>query len=234
MKSPWEVRPLSPKKDSSRIFDMLAKRGLAEPIEPEKEFEDGSGEVEIPSASAEAEAEAVRRFFDEDYSSAEDAPTSGESLDYWSAAAAGTAGPTSDMNDFAEIGDIYRTYGMPLGGVDTVFLLEEYIATLPDSLPAEMRRSIVLKIVTASGFDYDKLLNDGIDRVTKLNEYSASFAERTDEFVAANTAEIEALTQKIEHIKEQIAERKNLHKRQFLAVESEAQRLKEVLDFITK
>ena len=213
---------------------MLARRGLAEPIEPDEELREDSGEPEIRDA-AEAEAEVLRRFFDEDsLSPPPDGTPGGESPDYWGAAAAGSAGPSSDRDNFADIGDIYRMYGMPLGGVDTIFLLEEYIATLPDSLPAEMRRSIVLKIVSASGFDYDRLLNDGIDRVTKLNEYSASFAGRTDDLVAANTAEIEALTQKIEHIKEQIAERKNLHKRQFLAVESEAQRLKEVLDFVTK
>lgn len=214
---------------------MLAKRGLMEPVEPEQEFPDEAGEAELQTAAPDTDAEALRRFFDEDNpSAAPDGMPGPESQDYWGAAAAGTAAPPTDWDNFAEIGDIYRMYGMPLGGVDTVFLLEEYIATLPDSLPAEMRRSIVLKIVSASGFDYDRLLNDGIDRVTKLNEYSASFAERTDDLVAANTAEIEALTQKIEHIKEQIAERKNLHKRQFLAVEGEAQRLKEVLDFITK
>ena len=227
---------MSPKKDSSRIFDMLAKRGLAEPIQPETDADAGSGESEIKTSAptSEAEAEALRRFFDEEAQAVPAyAPPEGETPDYWGAKAAdGAFG--ADLDAYAEIAEIYRRFGMPLTGVDTVFLLEEYMATLPDSLPAEMRRSIVLKIVAASGFDYDKLLNDGIDRVTKLNEYSSTFAQRTDDLVAANTTEIETLTQKIEHIKEQIAERKNLHKRQFLAIESEAQRLKEVLDFITK
>lgn len=237
------VPPLSPKKDSSRIYEMLAKRGLAEPMEPDLELT--SDEADDEAYGQTEEAEALRRFFDEDSSSGSEPETAASSIRETYAAAAepnylgasineNPQDEDSHLDDYSEIGEIYRKFGMPLSGVDTVYLMEEYIATLPDSLPAEMRRSIVLKIVSASGFDFDRLLNDGIDRVTKLNEYSAEFASRTDELVADSTAEIEALTRKIDLIKEQIAERKNLHKRQFLAIESEAQRLKEVLDFITK
>ena len=231
---------MAPKKDSNRIFEMLAKRGLAEPVGPESDMDEISDEMELQASDEEAEAEARRRFFEEDAASEPPIPIPDVSMeqppvDYWGAAPVNTGGVEApDLDTYAEVSEIYRRCGMPLSGIDTVFLLEEYIAALPDSLPPEMRRSIVMKIVTASGFDFDKLLNDGIDRVTKLNEYASGFAGHTDDYVAANTAEIEALNRKIEQIQKQIAERKNLHKRQFLAIETEAQRLKEVLDFITK
>lgn len=233
---------MSPKKDSSRIYEMLAKRGLAEPVEPD--LESPSDEADGEAFEESAEDEALRRFFEEEKSPVEERQAETFTVaepaelppepNYWGGPVQTPVDDGSHLDGYSDIGDIYRKFGMPLNGVDTVYLIEEYIGTLPDSLPAEMRRSIVLKIVSASGFDFDRLLNDGIDRVTRLNEYSAEFAARTDELVADDTAEIEALTRKIDQIKEQIAERKNLHKRQFLAIESEAQRLKEVLDFITK
>lgn len=139
-----------------------------------------------------------------------------------------------DEDRFLSVEELYERFHLKPAGIDTVYLLEEYIRTLPESLPPEMRRSIVLKIVSASGFDFDRLLNDGIDRVSRLNDYSATFASHTEEVVARYNEEIETLQRQVEGIREAINERKNLHKRQFLELEGEAQRLKDILDFITK
>ena len=142
------------------------------------------------------------------------------------------SGPDADV--FTEVIELYKRFSLKLEGIDTVYLLEEYIRTLPESLPPEMRRNIVLKIVAASGFDFDRLLNDGIDRVARLNDYSAEFAAHTEEVLARYNGDIESLQHKIERIRETINERKNLHKRQFLEIEDEAKRLKDILDFFTK
>ncbi len=135
---------------------------------------------------------------------------------------------------FLEIEELYNQFHMKTSGVDTVYLIEEYIKTLPDSLPAELRRSIIMRIVQASGFDFDKLLSDGIDRVSKLNDYAAVFSSKTDEIVSSQNNTIAELERQIELVRASINERKNLHKKQFLVIENEAQRLKEILDFITK
>lgn len=135
---------------------------------------------------------------------------------------------------YLDMDQLYGFFHMKTSGIDTIYLIESYISTLPETLPAELRRSIILKIITASGFDFDHLLNDGIDRVSQLNDYSAKFASRTEEIVERHNVEIDALERQIQQIREAINERKNLHKRQFLTIESEAQRLKDVLDFITK
>jgi len=137
-------------------------------------------------------------------------------------------------DQYLDIGQLYSVFDMKTAGTDTIYLIESYISTLPETLPAELRRSIILKIVAASGFDFDLLLNDGIDRVAQLNDYSSRFASRTEELVERHNVEIDALERQIQQIRETINERKNLHKRQFLTIESEAQRLKDVLDFITK
>jgi hypothetical protein len=138
------------------------------------------------------------------------------------------------IDQYLEIHQLYEMFHMKAGGVDTVYLLEEYIKTLPDSLPAELRRSIIMRIVQASGFDFDRLLSDGIDRVSKLNDYAAEFAGHTDSVVNQQNGVIAELERQIEMVRGVINERINLHKKQFLTIENEAQRLKEILDFITK
>jgi hypothetical protein len=140
----------------------------------------------------------------------------------------------TNTDQYLDIDRLYGAFNMKTEGTDTIYLIESYISTLPETLPAELRRSIILKIVAASGFDFDRLLSDGIDRVSQLNDYSARFASRTEEIVERRNVEIDALERQIQQIREAINERKNLHKRQFLTIESEAQRLKDVLDFITK
>lgn len=138
------------------------------------------------------------------------------------------------IDQYLEIHQLYDMFHMKVGGVDSVYLLEEYIKTLPDSLPAELRRSIIMRIVQASGFDFDRLLSDGIDRVSKLNDYAAEFASHTDGVVNQQNGIIAELERQIEMVRGVINERINLHKKQFLTIENEAQRLKEILDFITK
>ncbi|MCL2085112.1 MAG: hypothetical protein FWH06_07650 [Oscillospiraceae bacterium] len=148
--------------------------------------------------------------------------------------AAQAAPPQTYTDRFMEIEDLYAAFSMKNAGTDTIYLIEEYMKTLPDSLPAESRRTIIMKIIGASGFDFDRLLGDGIDRVNKLNEYASQFAQRTDDYVARCNGEIDALEQQAQQIRAQIEKRKSLHKQQFFSIESEAQRLKEILDFITK
>ena len=143
------------------------------------------------------------------------------------------AAPES-VERFMDIDELYRLFQMKVSGVDTVYLLEEYIKTLPDSLPADLRRNIIVRIVQASGFDFDRLLSDGIDRVSRLNDYAAEFASRTDTIVTQQNDTIADLERQIELVRAVINERKNLHKKQFLSIENEAQRLKKILDFITK
>jgi len=134
---------------------------------------------------------------------------------------------------YLEIDELYNALALKSKRTDTIYLVEEYLRTLPDSLPEESRREIVGKIVTASGFDYDLLMGDGVLRVKMLKEYAERFARHTDDYVSARQAELDELDQQILRIRRLIENRRELHKRQFFAIEAEAQRLKEILTFIS-
>jgi len=143
--------------------------------------------------------------------------------------------PTLDSytDRYLDVEELYEVLSLKLKRTDTVYLIEEYLKTLPDSLPDQSRRDIVEKIVTASGFDYDLLMGDGVMRVKMLKEYAERFALYTEEYINARNAELSALEQQILTIRRLIENRRDLHKKQFFAIEAEAQRLKEILTFIS-
>jgi hypothetical protein len=249
-------------KNKNRVMDMLERRGFVE-TEPAQAsgfdasaFEERQQEAPVPEApqipaaapipaytpppytppaytpppAAQArESEQIAAFFGGTNKAPSESRGSGA---FWDSSAESIAEPQPER--YMDIEELYRGFGMKTTGTDTIYLVEDYIKTLPQSLPAELRRSIILKIVAASGFDFDRLLNDGIDRVTRLNDYSNTFSAFTEGFVQKQMEDIAGLERQIAELQDLINERKNLHKRQFLAIENEGQRLKEILDFITK
>ena len=134
---------------------------------------------------------------------------------------------------YLEVDELYEVLSIKSKKTDSIYLVEEYLKTLPDSLPDKSRREIVSKIVTASGFDFDRLMGDGVLRVRMLKEYAESFARYTESYIAARNAELEELEQQIMRIHTLIEGRKEMHKKQFFTIEAEAQRLKEILTFIS-
>jgi len=134
---------------------------------------------------------------------------------------------------FLDVEQLYDALALRSKRTDTIYLVEEYLKTLPDSLPDESRREIVRRIVAASGFDFDILLGDGVLRVKMLKDYAERFARHTDDYVMARQYELDDLEQQILRIRRLIENRRELHKRQFFAIEAEAQRLKEILTFIS-
>ena len=133
---------------------------------------------------------------------------------------------------YLNIDELYEALALRSKKTDTIYLIEDYLKSIPDSLPDESRRQIVSKIVAASGFDYDLLMGDGILRVKMLKEYAEKFARYTEDYVAARQAELFELENQIVQIHKLIEKRRELHKKQFLTIEAEAGRLREILAFI--
>ena len=141
--------------------------------------------------------------------------------------------PENYTDRFLNTEELYDALSLRSKKTDSIYLIEEYLQTLPDSLPDAQRRDIVNKLISASGFDYDLLMGDGVLRVKMLKEYAERFARHTDDYIAARQAELDELDQQILRTRRLIENRKDLHKKQFFSIEAEAQRLKEILTFIS-
>jgi len=141
--------------------------------------------------------------------------------------------PENYTDRFLGTEELYEALALRSKKTDSIYLIEEYLQTLPDSLPDAQRRDIVNKLISASGFDYDLLMGDGVLRVKMLKEYAERFARHTDDYIAARQNELDELDRQILRTQKLISSRKDLHKKQFFSIEAEAQRLKEILTFIS-
>jgi len=142
--------------------------------------------------------------------------------------------PVEDCTEkYLDIDELYEALELVAKRTDTIYLIEEYLKSIPDSLPDDSRREIVRKIVAASGFDFNLLMGDGILRVKMLKDYAGKFAKYTDDYISERNAEVDEYEQEIMKIRRMIENRRELHKKQFFAIEAEAQRLKEILTFIS-
>ena len=135
--------------------------------------------------------------------------------------------PSAD--DFTEVEEIYRKGCLKSGGNETIYLLEEYINTLPDTA---QKRELVLRLVAASGFQVDDLLNDGLARMALIDTFAAAFRNRTEDLLARYSTEAERLARCMELLGEMSEERRRLHQRQIEALADEAERLKAILSFL--
>jgi len=141
--------------------------------------------------------------------------------------------PENYTDRYLNTEELYDALSLRSKKTDSIYLIEEYLRTLPDSLPDAQRRDIVNKLLAASGFDYDLLMGDGVLRVKMLKEYAERFARHTDDYIAARQAELDEMDQQILRVRRLIENRRDLHKKQFFSIEAEAQRLKEILTFIS-
>jgi len=141
--------------------------------------------------------------------------------------------PENYTDRFLNTEELYDALALRSKKTDSIYLIEEYLKTLPDSLPDAQRRDIVKRLISTSGFDYDLLMGDGVLRVKMLKEYAERFARHTDDYIADRQAELDEYDQQILRTRRLIENRKDLHKKQFFSIEAEAQRLKEILTFIS-
>ena len=208
--------------------------GMIEPVFPERQPQRAARESQTPPVGGHIPAGDDTSWdadsFDREYGSPSNDPQrfprgSGETF---------TPPPSESYNDrFLDIDALYEALSLKSDRTDTIYLVEKYLKTLPDTLPDESRRDIVTKIISASGFDYDILMGDGVLRVKMLKEYAEQFAQHTDDYISARKAELDELELRMMGIRKLIENRRDLHKKQFFAIESEAQRLKEILAFIS-
>jgi len=141
--------------------------------------------------------------------------------------------PENYTDRFLNTEELYDALALKSKKTDSIYLIEEYLQTLPESLPDSQRREIVGKLLAASDFDYDLLMGDGVLRVKMLKEYAERFARHTDDYIAALQEDLDEMEQQILRTRKLIENRKELHKKQFFSIEAEAQRLKDILTFIS-
>ena len=125
-----------------------------------------------------------------------------------------------------------RKYTIENSGINTVFMLGNFIDAIPDSLPNEVRRKSVISIVASASKDLAKLLGDGEKRLSALNLFSRDYYDSTVNAVEGYKKKIEELRAQIKNYEEQIQVNENLLKEQNNIIKYETDKIEGIINFL--
>ncbi len=143
--------------------------------------------------------------------------------------------PAEESNvepEFLGVDEIYGRLQLDYDKRKTIFIVNEFISALPDSLPTDVKRKSVKDIIVVSGIDINNLMNDASKRLDALNTALESQLNKTEEIVANNNLAIAELENQITEIRKEITERKKMQEDQKSAIEYENQRITNIVQFI--
>ncbi len=130
------------------------------------------------------------------------------------------------------VDEIYARQGLNYDKRKTIFMVNEFIQALPESLPIEIKRTSVKNIVAASGINLNELMNDAYIRLETLNQTLQGQIEATEGIIERNNKSIEALEAQILEIKKANTERHKKQEESKNAIEYETQRILNIVQFI--
>lgn len=130
------------------------------------------------------------------------------------------------------VDEIYARQGLNYDKRKTIFMVNEFIQALPESLPIEIKRTSVKNIVAASGINLNELMNDAYIRLETLNQTLQGQIEATEGIIERNNQSIEALEAQILEIKKANTERHKKQEESKNAIEYETQRILNIVQFI--
>lgn len=130
------------------------------------------------------------------------------------------------------VDEIYSRQGLNYDKRKTIFMVNEFIQALPESLPIEIKRTSVKNIVAASGINLNELMNDAYIRLETLNQTLQGQIEATEGIIERNNKSIEALEAQILEIKKANTERHKKQEESKNAIEYETQRILNIVQFI--
>ncbi|OON98364.1 MAG: hypothetical protein ATN35_05340 [Epulopiscium sp. Nele67-Bin004] len=130
------------------------------------------------------------------------------------------------------IDELYTQYNLMQEPVQqTVFFLENLMQALPNELPEFVKKSTLSNILLASAVDLDSLVNDGEQRQQVLQQYIEGYENTLG-------AEIDDLYNQISKYNEMIAQCQNaikskqeVLKEQSKTIDTETQRISNIIEF---
>jgi hypothetical protein len=140
--------------------------------------------------------------------------------------------PHIKQNSKFTIQDIYTSNGIENSDINTVFMLENFINALPDSLPAEVRKKSVISIVTSSNTNLNELIGDGVKRLDILKQFSSDYYNSTINTIEEHKQKIAELRNQINNYEDKIQFNETLLKEQSNMIMYEADKILSIINFI--
>jgi len=137
-----------------------------------------------------------------------------------------------NKKNLLRIEEIYKNYNNSTAGINSLYIVESFLKSLPVYLPTDIRRQSVLNIIASSNVNIENLLKDGDDKLRCLNDFSETFNNESNTLVFEFEKEIKNFTEKINNFKTAIDNLKKLHTEQDFTVKYEIEKINNILQFI--
>ncbi|GCD10083.1 hypothetical protein [Clostridium tagluense] len=132
------------------------------------------------------------------------------------------------------IDEIYSLHGLENSNINTVFMLQNLINALPQSLPKDVVKQSVINIINASNVDLNQLLSDGEKRLEILGKVKDGYYNQTNMRIVEYKKEIAKLSSLISNCQEQIKTKESMVEEQLYLIKCEAQKIDGIIDFFPK
>lgn len=139
--------------------------------------------------------------------------------------------PPGKAHDGATFRGVYRAAGVADEAYDRVEKALALVASLPESTPVEVRRTIVEASLKAFGVPVDGILDAASAELGALDAYVAEGDKRTREIELDAKARIERLTREIAEIQRLVELQRTTHGELVRATANERDRVGHVFDF---
>ena len=132
------------------------------------------------------------------------------------------------------VDEIYSLFGLENSSINTVFMLQNLINALPQTLPKDVIKESVINIVNASQIDLNVLLSDGEKRMEALTKVMDGYNNHTNRRVAEYKIEIANLSKLISNCQELIKNKEAMLEDQEYMIKSETQKIEGIIDYFSK
>jgi len=132
------------------------------------------------------------------------------------------------------VNEIYSLFGIENSNINTVFMLQNFINALPQSLPKDVVKQSVINVINASNIDLNELLADGEKRMEVLTKVMDGYNSQTNKRIAEFKEEIANLSKLISNCQQQIKTKETMLEDQEYLIESETQKIQGIVDYFTK
>jgi hypothetical protein len=131
-----------------------------------------------------------------------------------------------------DIKEIYNIYNLRIDGINTIFIIENFLKALPEYLPEDVKRQSLFDIIASSGMNIENLISDGSERLKSLNSFFDQFSTNTNKNIQEREKDIEILVKKINQCKVEIDGLKQLRDTQKATIDYETQKVSNILHFV--
>lgn len=118
-----------------------------------------------------------------------------------------------DTSGLVSTDEVYEKFGLT-DMEKSIFKVDEFRNTLPDSLPTQVQRETVLKVLNTSHLDIEELKGDAYKRLDALGATLDATKGDTDKIVEESKEKIKNLEEEIDKLKQTINDRQKLQEEQ--------------------